>query len=208
MNIVKTDFFISLKGYKSSSVFANFCYSSYRDDFYILIPTRPLKVGSTRPNASKKRTPKPSLHKLKDRQQSKVSEGINIRDNNFKDPNFWESIEREPRMPEDRPYEPIESQEMTVGPEQASIGGLDPKTSRKTIRERPCIPVKPRDVEETDDTCKNPKGYNVLLQFVNLWYIRLGHLGLNLFKKIVKIINGILNLNVVKEEDFVCLVYD
>ncbi len=37
LNIVKTGFFILLKGYKSSSVFINFCYSFYKDDFFILI---------------------------------------------------------------------------------------------------------------------------------------------------------------------------
>ncbi len=68
--------------------------------------------------------------------------------------------------------------------------------------------AKPRDVEETDDTRKNPRGYNVLLQLVSLWYIRLGHLGLNLFKKTIKIISGMPNLDVVKEENFVCLAYD
>ena len=97
---------------------------------------------------------------------------------------------------------------MTVGPEQASIGGLDLETSRRTARERLCVSVEPRDVEETDNTRKNPRGYNVLLQFVSLWYIRLGHLGLNLFKKTVKITSGISNLDVIKEEDFDCLACD
>src|SRR6266566_2703668 len=68
--------------------------------------------------------------------------------------------------------------------------------------------VEPRDIEETDDTRRNPRGYNVLLQFVSLWHIRLGHLSLNLFKKTVKITSGIPNLNVIKKEDFVCLAYD
>ncbi len=71
-------------------------------------------------------------------------------------------------MPEDRPYKPIESQEMTVMPEQASISGLDPKTSRGTAKERPYILVEPRDVEETDDTRRNPRGYNALLQLASL----------------------------------------
>jgi len=68
--------------------------------------------------------------------------------------------------------------------------------------------AKPRDMEETDDTYRNPKGYNALLQFANLWYIRLRYLGLNLFKKTVKITSGMSNLNAVKEEDFVCLAYN
>ena len=97
---------------------------------------------------------------------------------------------------------------MTLEPKQAPISGLDPKTSRETARERPYIPTEPRDMEETNDTRKNPRGYNALLQLANLWYIRLKHLGLNLLKKTVKIINGISNLNIVKEEDFVCLAYD
>ncbi len=63
-------------------------------------------------------------------------------------------------------------------------------------------------MEETDDTHKNPRGYNALLQFISLWYIRLRYLSLNLFKKTAKITNGISNLNVVKEEDFVYLACD
>src|SRR6266566_9069891 len=59
LNIVKTDFFVLLKGQKSRSAFANFCYSSHKDDFYIPIPARPLKAGPTRPNASEGVTPKP-----------------------------------------------------------------------------------------------------------------------------------------------------
>ncbi len=59
-----------------------------------------------------------------------------------------------------------------------------------------------------DDICKNFKGYNVLLQFVNLWYLRLKYPSLDLFKKTVKIINGILNLDIVKKEDFICLMYN
>ena len=70
------------------------------------------------------------------------------------------------------------------------------------------MPAEPRDIEETDDMRRNPKGYNALLQLANLWYIRLEYLGLNLLKKTVKITNGMLNLDVVKEEDFVCLTYD
>ncbi len=111
-------------------------------------------------------------------------------------------------MPEDRPCKLIESQEVTVGPNEAPIGGLDPETSRETARERPYMPVEPRDMEETDDTHRNPKDYNALLQLASLWYIRLGYLDLNLFKKTVKITSGISNLDAVKEEDFVCLVYD
>src|SRR6266566_2517563 len=97
---------------------------------------------------------------------------------------------------------------MTIRPKQASIGGLDPETSWGTARERPYVPVEPRDIKETDDTYKNPRGYNVLLQLVSLWHIRLGHLDLNLFKKTVKIISGMPNLNTIKEEDFVCLACD
>ncbi len=86
LNIVKTGFFIPLKGHKSRSAFTNFCFSSYKDDFYILIPARPLKIGPTKLNASKKGTPKPDLHKPKDRQRSKVSKKVKTRDNGFKDP--------------------------------------------------------------------------------------------------------------------------
>jgi len=68
--------------------------------------------------------------------------------------------------------------------------------------------VEPWDVEETNDTHRNPKGYNTLLQFASLWDLRLRHLNLNLLKKTVKITSGMPNLNVVKEEDFVCLVCD
>ncbi len=38
--------------------------------------------------------------------------------------------------------------------------------------------------------------------------MRLRYLGLNLFKKTVKITNGMPNLDAVKEEDFVCLAYN
>ena len=78
-------FFILLKSYKSRSAFANFCFSFYKDDFYIFVLVRPLKAGPIRLNALKKETPKPGLYKPIDRQQSKVSEGVNIGDNNFKD---------------------------------------------------------------------------------------------------------------------------
>src|SRR6266566_1408096 len=111
-------------------------------------------------------------------------------------------------MPENKPCEPIESQEVTIKPNEAPINGLDPKTSRGTARKRPYVLAKPRDVEETNDTRRNPKGYNALLQLTSLWHIRLGYLGLNLFKKTAKITNGIPNLNTVKEEDFVYLAYN
>ncbi len=71
-------------------------------------------------------------------------------------------------MPEDRPYIPVESQEVTVEPNEALIGGLNLETSRGTAKEKPYIPVEPRDIEETDVIYRNPKGYNVLLQLVNL----------------------------------------
>jgi len=109
LNIVKTGFFVPLKGQKSRSVFANFCYSFYRDDFYILIPAKPLKAGPTRFNASKRVTPKPGLHRPKDRQRSEVSEGVIIGKDGFKDLSSWESIERGLRMSEDRPCELVES---------------------------------------------------------------------------------------------------
>ncbi len=109
MNIVKTGFFILLKGHKSCNVFINFCFSFYRNDFYIFIPVRSLKAGPTRFNASERGTPKPSLHKLKDRQRSEVSEGVKTKDNGFKDLNSWESTERGPYVFEDRLYEFVES---------------------------------------------------------------------------------------------------
>ncbi len=87
LNIVKIGFFILLKSYKNCNAFANFCFNFYKDDFYILIPIRPLKVGPIKPNVLKRRTPKPNLYRSKDRQQSKVSKEVNIRDNGFKDPN-------------------------------------------------------------------------------------------------------------------------
>ena len=52
---------------------------------------------------------------------------------------------------------------MIVEPDEALIGGLDPETFRGTARERPCVPAESRDVEETGDTRRNPRGYNVLL---------------------------------------------
>ena len=57
---------------------------------------------------------------------------------------------------------------MTIGPEQAFIDGLDLETSQKTAKKRFYIPVEPRNIEETDDTHRNPKGYNILLQLTNL----------------------------------------
>ena len=71
-------------------------------------------------------------------------------------------------MPENKPCEPIESQEVTIKPNEALINGLDPETSRETVRERPYVPAEPRDVEETVDTCRNPRGYTALLQLVSL----------------------------------------
>ncbi len=52
---------------------------------------------------------------------------------------------------------------MTVGFDEAFIGGLDLETFRGTARERPCVLAELRDVEETDDMRRNPRGYNVLL---------------------------------------------
>ncbi len=172
-----------MKEPKNSGTFANFCYGSYKDNFYIPIPARPLKAGLNKSNASEGVTPKPGPHRPKDRHRSVVSEGVTTRNNGFRDLSSWESIERGPRMPEDRPYKLIESQEVTIGPDKAPIGGLDLETSRRTARERPCVPAEPQDMEETDDTHRNPRGYNVLLQLASLWYIRLGHLGLNLFQR-------------------------
>jgi len=98
-----------LKGLKSNGAFANFCYSFYRDDFYIFIPVRSLKVRSNKPNALKGVIPKLGLHKSKDCHRSIVSKEIIIENNGFRDPNSWESIERGLHMPEDRPYELVES---------------------------------------------------------------------------------------------------
>ena len=109
LNIVKTGFFIFLKGYKSRSVFVNFCFSFYKDDFYIFILVRSLKVGPIRSNVLEKEIPKPSLYKFKDRQRFEVLKRVNIGDNGFKDPSFWESTEKRPYVPEDRLYEPVES---------------------------------------------------------------------------------------------------
>ena len=109
MNITKTGFFIPLKNYKSRSTFTNFYFNSYKTDFYIPVPAKPLKAGPTRPNILEKGTPKPGLHRPKDRQQSKVSKKINTGDNGFRDPSSWESTKKGPYMPEDRPYKPIES---------------------------------------------------------------------------------------------------
>ncbi len=66
-------------------------------------------------------------------------------------------------MPEDRPYKPVESQKVIIGSKQAPINGLDPETSRKTVKKRLRIPIEPRNIEETVDTRRNPKGYNALL---------------------------------------------
>ncbi len=88
LNIVKTGFFIFLKGHKSRNAFANFCFSSHKNDFYIFVSARSLKAGPTRFNTSKRKTPKPGFHKPKDRQRSEVSERANIGDNGFKDPSF------------------------------------------------------------------------------------------------------------------------
>ncbi len=57
---------------------------------------------------------------------------------------------------------------MIIRFEQASISGLDLETSRRTAKEKPYILAEPWDVEKTDDMYRNPKGYNVLLQFVSL----------------------------------------
>ncbi len=86
LNIVKIGFFILLKGYKNNNVFINFCYNSYKDDFYILILAKPLKVEPNKFNALKKITPKLGPHKLKDCQQSEILKKINIENNSFKDP--------------------------------------------------------------------------------------------------------------------------
>jgi len=128
LNIVKTGFFVFLKGQKSRNVFANFCYNSYRDDFYISILARSLKTGFIRSNALERVILKSSLHKPKDRQWFEVSEEVTTRKDGFKDLNSWESTERGLRMPEDRSCMPVESQEMTIEPDEAPISGLDPKT--------------------------------------------------------------------------------
>ncbi len=109
MNIVKTGFFIPLKGHKNSSAFANFCYSFYRDDFYIFIPAKPLKAGPNKPNILKGVISKLGLYRFKNCQRSEVLKGVDIGNNGFKDFSSWESTERESCMPEDRPYKPVES---------------------------------------------------------------------------------------------------
>ena len=88
LNIVKTGFFIPLKGPKSSGAFANFCYGFYRDDFYILIPVRPLKAGLNKLNALEGVTLKLGLYRPKDRHWSVVSEGVTTGNNGFKNSNF------------------------------------------------------------------------------------------------------------------------
>jgi len=156
-----------LKGPKNNGVFTNFYYGSHRDDFYILISARPLKAGSNKFNASEKVILKPGPHKLKDRHRSIVLEEITIGNNGFKDLSSWESIEKGPRIPEDRLCKLVESQEMTIGPDEAFIGGLDLETSRRTTKKRPYILAKLRDEVEMDNTCRNPKGYNILLQLTS-----------------------------------------
>jgi len=52
---------------------------------------------------------------------------------------------------------------VTVGPDEAPIGGLDLEISRGTVKKRPCILAELRDEVEMDDTHRNPKGYNALL---------------------------------------------
>src|SRR6266566_2536852 len=70
LNIVKTGFFIPLKGLKSSGVFVNFCYGFYKDDFYISIPARSLKTGPNKFNALERVTSKLGPHRPKDRHRS------------------------------------------------------------------------------------------------------------------------------------------
>ena len=127
-----------------------------------------MKAGPIRLNASEGGTPKPGLHRLKDYQWSEVSEEVNIGDNGFRDPSFWESTERGPRISEDRPYEPVEPQEVIVGFKKASISGLDLETSRRTAKKKPYIPAEPRNIEKTGDIYRNPKYYNAPLQLANL----------------------------------------
>src|SRR6266699_678213 len=67
LNIAKTGFFIPLKNHKTYNTFTNFYFSFHKDNFYIFIPAKSLKTGPIKPNASKKETPKPGLHKPKDR---------------------------------------------------------------------------------------------------------------------------------------------
>ena len=87
LNIVKTGFFIFLKDYKSSSVFINFYYSFYKDDFFIFIPVKLLKTGFNKFNALEKVIPKLSLYRFKDYHRSEVLKRVNIEDNDFKNPN-------------------------------------------------------------------------------------------------------------------------
>ncbi len=129
LNIVKTVFFMLLKGLKNSGVFANFYYGFYKDDFYIFIPAKPLKVGLNKFNALERITPKPGLYKSKDCHRSVVSKRVITRNNSFKDSSSWEFIEKGPRIPEDRPYKLVESQEVTIRLDEAPIGGLDLETS-------------------------------------------------------------------------------
>ena len=156
-------FFISLKGYKSNNVFINFCYNFYKDDFCIFIPVKLLKVGLNKLNVSEKVILKSSFYRLKDRQRSGVLEGVNTGNNGFEDLSFWESIEGGLCMPEDKSYKFVESQEVTIGPEQTLINGLNLETSRGTVKKRLRILVEPQDIEETDDMRRNLKGYNALL---------------------------------------------
>ena len=109
MNIAKTGFFIPLKGHKSNTAFANFYYSSYRDDFYIFIPAKPLKAKPNKPNVSEGVISKLGPYRPKNRQWSEVLEGVDIKNNNFKDSSSWESIEGGLRVSEDRSCEPVES---------------------------------------------------------------------------------------------------
>ena len=88
LNIVKTNFFIFLKGYKSSSTFINFCYSSHKNDFYIPILTKPLKIGPNKSNVLEGVTSKSSLYRSKDRQQFEILKRINTGNNGFKDLSF------------------------------------------------------------------------------------------------------------------------
>ena len=109
LNIVKTGFFVFLKGQKSYSAFANFCYNFHKDDFYIPISAKPLKAGLIRFNVLEGVILKLGFYRFKDYQRSEVLEGVIIRKDGFKDLSSWESIERGLRISEDRLYELIES---------------------------------------------------------------------------------------------------
>jgi len=109
LNIVKTGFFIFLKGFKSSSVFTNFYYSFYKDDFFIFISVRLLKVKFNKFNVLEEVISKPGLYKSKDCHRFEVLKGINIGNTGFKDLRSWESIEGMFRMSEDKLCEPVES---------------------------------------------------------------------------------------------------